>query len=78
MLRFVQLLTEKEHREGVRYKQVDIARETGLAASYISGLITGRIDPGTMKLSTAQILCNWLNCTPNDFIVFDSDEKRSA
>jgi DNA-binding Xre family transcriptional regulator len=56
--------------------QQQIARETGLPLSVVSGLITGRsqrVDFGTLGK-----LCKFFHAQPGDLLVWESDDDSDA
>lgn len=67
MSRFTVLLTQKELRDGVRYSQRDIARETGISAPVISRWMKDDIDGAS--LVTVLKFCQWLDCEVGDLVV---------
>jgi transcriptional regulator with XRE-family HTH domain len=59
------LLGKKEARDNMRYKQIEIANETGLSQSLISRTMRSKtLDK--LWLSEANILANWLGCSLYD------------
>lgn len=61
MNRFTILLAQKEQRTGKRYKQKDIADETGISTATVSRWINGE-DVEHSSLNTVKKLCEWLDC----------------
>jgi len=59
------MLAKKELRDGKRYKQLDIARETGLTQSVVSRMMS-RQDIGGVTLESAHLLAAWLGCAIED------------
>ena len=53
------LLSQKELRDGRRYKQIDIANGTGLSVSVVSRIMNDR-SIGGMTYATAKAFANWL------------------
>jgi transcriptional regulator with XRE-family HTH domain len=53
------LLSQKELRDGRRYKQIDIANGTGLSVSVVSRIMNDR-SIGGMTYATAKAFAKWL------------------
>jgi transcriptional regulator with XRE-family HTH domain len=53
------LLSQKELRDGRRYKQKDISDGTGLSVSVVSRIMNDR-DIGGMTYATAKAFAQWL------------------
>lgn len=71
MSRFTVMLTQKELRDGVRYSQRDIARETGISAPVISRWMKGDIDGAS--LVTVRKFCEWLECDIGELITMKQE-----
>jgi transcriptional regulator with XRE-family HTH domain len=59
------MLAKKELRDAKRYKQIDIARESGLSQPIISKLMNSS-DISHFTLETAHLLAAWLGCAIED------------
>lgn len=77
MSRFVELLSDKEKREGRRYKQVEIQQATGVAPSTISSFLKGTVDVERINIGTARRLAQWLG-VPIDTLVYEEREDGAA
>lgn len=60
------LVTRKELRDGKRYKQREIAAQTGISEAMISRLLRDQIHVDDISLGTARAIANWLECTIDD------------
>jgi transcriptional regulator with XRE-family HTH domain len=58
-------LTQKEMRDGKRYKQIEIARESGLPQSILSRMMSSP-DLSNFTLASAKLLAEWLGCSIED------------
>ena len=59
------MLAKKELRDAKRYKQLDIARESGISQSVLSRIMS-REDISGFTLETAHLLAKWLGCSIED------------
>jgi transcriptional regulator with XRE-family HTH domain len=59
------MLAKKELRDAKRYKQLDIARESGISQSVLSRMMS-REDISHFTLETAHLLAAWLGCAIED------------
>jgi transcriptional regulator with XRE-family HTH domain len=59
------MLAKKELRDAKRYKQLDIARESGISQSVLSRIMS-KEDIGGFTLETAHLLAAWLGCSIED------------
>ena len=70
------LIGKKEARDNKRYKQIEIAKETGLSQSLISRTIRSQtLDK--LWLSEANMLANWLGCSIYDLFELSDEEIES-
>ena len=60
-------LAAKEMRDGKRYKQVEIARGTGLSQSMVSRLISSP-SLENFTIGSVVLMANWLGCSVDDLI----------
>jgi len=60
-------LAAKEMRDGKRYKQIEIARATGLSQSMVSRLIS---NPSleNFTFGSVVLMADWLGCSVDDLI----------
>ena len=59
------MLAHKELRDAKRYKQIDIAKESGLSQPVVSKLLSNE-DISGVTLETAHLLAQWLGCAIED------------
>jgi transcriptional regulator with XRE-family HTH domain len=59
------MLAHKELRDAKRYKQVEIARESGLSQPVVSKMLSSK-DISGITLETAHLLAQWLGCAIED------------
>ena len=72
MNRFNNLLAQKEIRDNKRYRQTDIANETGLSKATVSRWMKGG-DVSESTIHTAQLLCEWLGCDLADLVYLEPE-----
>jgi transcriptional regulator with XRE-family HTH domain len=58
-------LMQKEMRDGKRYKQIEIARESGLSQPILSRMMSSP-DISNFTLASAKLLAEWLGCSIED------------
>lgn len=68
MSRLMVLLSQKEQRDGKRYKQKDIAAATGLSPATITRWMNDDIEGS--NLATVRKLCDWLDCDVGDLVQY--------
>lgn len=73
---FAAALARKESRDGRRYTQIQISRETGISASVMTRIFAGHISG--LSLSKARKLCLWLDCEVGDLLYIDRRDKEPA
>jgi transcriptional regulator with XRE-family HTH domain len=71
------MLAQKELRDGKRYKQIEIARESGISQSVLSRMMSSR-DISGFTLETAQLLAEWLGCAIEDLYKKPSSDKSTS
>jgi transcriptional regulator with XRE-family HTH domain len=63
-------LAAKEMRDGKRYKQIDIAKGTGLSQSMISRMIASPTLEN-FTLGSCKLMADWLGCSVDDLMKKD-------
>jgi len=69
------LLSQKELRDGRRYKQKDIAHGTGLSVSVVSRIMNDRTIGG-MTYATAKAFAKWLGVPMEELADSEIDEDE--
>jgi transcriptional regulator with XRE-family HTH domain len=70
------LITEKELRDGKRYKQRDIVRATQLSPSMVSRIIRGDIDYDNVTWGVLRRFAKWLGCSTDEmFTIVDVPDQ---
>lgn len=73
MSRFQELLSQKELRDGRRYRQTEIATAIGVSNSTITRWLQSR-DVSSSSLLVALKLAEWLNCEVGELVYMENGE----
>ena len=66
MSRIPQLVLNKKARDGIDYKNVEIAEALGISDAMVSRFMRDKIDVEKMAFATALAWADWLECDVRD------------